>query len=96
MADEPVSPGGETAAPSAATGPSTPAVPPSGGPFEAEEEVMNEGVATRDDISATQAAPSATRDVSASHIARLLYTPIEVPGGPVYQSQVLERLMRRR
>jgi hypothetical protein len=52
---------------------------------------MNEGVPTRDDISATQSAPTATRDVSSSHIARLLYRPIDTPGGPVYQSQALER-----
>ncbi|HEX6122697.1 MAG TPA: hypothetical protein VFY89_06035 [Ktedonobacterales bacterium] len=105
MADQPVPPGGEppASAPPSATTPTTPpatspapAAPSSSAPFEAEADVMNEGVATRDDISATQSTPAATRDVSASHIARLLYRPIEAPGGPVYQSQVLERQLRRR
>ncbi len=69
---------------------------PGSGPFEYEEAVMSEGVVIRDDISATQAAPSATRDVSSTHIARLLYQPVGSPGGPVYQSQAIEQRLRAR
>jgi hypothetical protein len=69
---------------------------PASSPFANEAQVMSEGVPTRDDISATQATSTATRDVSSAHIARLLYLPLGVPGGPVYQSQALEQLQRAR
>ena len=68
---------------------------PASSPFESEAAVLSEGISVRDDISATQATATATRDVSSSHMARLLYQPLGAPGGPVYQSQVLERRQRR-
>jgi hypothetical protein len=104
----PLSEGGQTSA-SAPTeagatkaeerGPIEPASPQPGAtnsPFENEGEVMGQGVPMRDDISATQGAASATRDVSSNHMARLLYRPLDAPGGPVYQSQALERQLRAR
>lgn len=63
-------------------------------PFDDEQRVMHSGLVMRDDISATQVSGAATRDVSASHVSRLLYRAIESAGGPVYESQHIERQLR--
>lgn len=64
-------------------------------PFTGEQQVMNSGISLRDDISATQMSGNATRAVSSQHLSRLLYRPIDSAGGPVYQSQHLERQLKK-
>lgn len=63
-------------------------------PFTDEQRVMESGIPLRDDISATQMSGQATRAVSSQHLTRLLYRPLDNPGGPVYQSQQLERRLK--
>lgn len=63
-------------------------------PFANEAAVMGQGVPMRDDVSETQEHPGATRDISAAHLGRLLYRPIAESGGPVYEAQRLERMLR--
>lgn len=63
-------------------------------PFEGEQQVMQSGLPLRDDISATQMSGEATRAVSSQHLSRLLYRPLDTAGGPVYQSEQLQRRLK--
>lgn len=64
-------------------------------PFQGERQVMQSGLPMRDDVSATQMSGEATRAVSSQHLTRLLYRAIDTPGGPVYQSQQLQRRLEK-